>query len=89
MAFAMKSPASMQVLFLYPKVISRSNVGDRLAKQLSAGSYPKWMMLRFEFILALHELSGTGVLGWKWNILVGRNPFLIGRGFDRARSQIK
>lgn len=39
--------------------------------------------------MALHELSCTGVLGWKWKLLVGRTPFLIGRGFDKARSQIK
>lgn len=36
------------------------------------------MMLRFEFILALHELF-TGVLGWKWSFwlvvdLTGLDP---------------
>lgn len=62
MAFAMEYPASMQVLFLYPKVVFRANVGDRLAKHLSSGSYNKCMMLTFEIILGLDELSRIGVL---------------------------
>lgn len=57
-----------------PKVIFRANVSDRLAKRLSAGSYPKWVMLRFEFILRLDKLSGVGVLGGNrsfWSVGLG------------------